>query len=134
MGRALGGRAAARRSSPCGIGVYGTTGRLEKGYRAYGAELEAEYDVVEAGMSRRRVKEQDFVGKEAHLRQRDAEPAAILCTLTVDDHTSASGVEALHARPRADRCRATARRSSTPRAAARTSPAPAPGRRSASTS
>ena len=34
----------------CGIGVYGTTGRLEKGYRAYGAELETEYDAVEAGM------------------------------------------------------------------------------------
>ena len=36
----------------CGIGVYGTTGRLEKGYRAYGAELETEYNVVEAGMER----------------------------------------------------------------------------------
>ena len=36
---------------PCGIGVYGTTGRLEKCYRAYGAELESEYDVVEAGMT-----------------------------------------------------------------------------------
>ena len=34
---------------PAGIGVYGTTGRLEKCYRAYGAELESEYDVVEAG-------------------------------------------------------------------------------------
>ena len=33
---------AARRWSPVGIGVYGTTGRLEKGYRAYGAELDAE--------------------------------------------------------------------------------------------
>ena len=27
---------------PVGIGVYGTTGRIEKGYRAYGAELDAE--------------------------------------------------------------------------------------------
>ena len=36
---------------------------------------------------------QDFVGKEAHVRQREAEPAAVLCTLTVDDHTSASGVK-----------------------------------------
>ena len=76
----------------CGIGVYGTTGRLEKGYRAYGAELETEYNVVEAGMQRPRVKEQDFVGKEAHLRHREEEPAAILCTLTVDDHVSAAGV------------------------------------------
>jgi len=77
----------------CGIGVYGTTGRLEKCYRAYGAELESEYTVVEAGMQRPKVKEQDFVGKEAHLRHRDEEPAAILCTLTVDDHVSARGVK-----------------------------------------
>src|SRR2546428_2391051 len=34
----------------CGIGVYGTTGRLEKCYRAHGNELETEYNVVEAGM------------------------------------------------------------------------------------
>ncbi|MFN0156079.1 MAG: FAD-dependent oxidoreductase, partial [Gaiella sp.] len=47
----------------CGIGVYGTTGRLEKSYRAYGAELETEYDVVEAGMQRPKVKDEDFVGK-----------------------------------------------------------------------
>ena len=44
-------------------------------------------------MARPRVKEQDFVGKEAHLRHRDEEPAAILCTLTLDDPTSASGVK-----------------------------------------
>jgi len=76
---------------PCGIGVYATTGRLEKCYRAYGAELESEYDVVEAGMTGPKIKEQDFVGKEAHLRHLDADPAAILCTLTVDDHGSGSG-------------------------------------------
>ena len=77
---------------PCGIGVYATTGRLEKGYRAYGAELESVYDVVEAGMTGPKIKEQDFIGKQAHLRHLEADPAAILCTLTVDDHTSASGV------------------------------------------
>jgi glycine cleavage system aminomethyltransferase T/glycine/D-amino acid oxidase-like deaminating enzyme len=75
----------------CGIGVYGTTGRLEKCYRAHGNELETEYNVVEAGMTAPRVKAEDFVGKEAHLRHREEEPAAILCTLTVDDHTSKSG-------------------------------------------
>ena len=75
----------------CGIGVYGTTGRLEKCYRAHGNELETEYNVVEAGMSAPRVKAEDFVGKEAHLRHREEEPAAILCTLTVDDHTSKAG-------------------------------------------
>ena len=78
---------------PAGIGVYGTTGRLEKCYRAYGAELEGDFNVVEAGMAWGKVKDQDFVGKEAHLRHRDEEPAAIMCTLTVDDHTSRSGVK-----------------------------------------
>jgi glycine cleavage system aminomethyltransferase T/glycine/D-amino acid oxidase-like deaminating enzyme len=76
---------------PAGIGVYGTTGRLEKCYRAFGFELDGEYDVVEAGMAWGNVKEQDFVGKEAHVRQREAEPAAVLCTLTVDDHSPNGG-------------------------------------------
>jgi glycine cleavage system aminomethyltransferase T/glycine/D-amino acid oxidase-like deaminating enzyme len=78
---------------PAGIGVYGTTGRIEKGYRAYGAELESEYNVAEAGMTRPKVKEHDFVGKEAYLRHREEEPAAIMCTLTVDDPTSSTGVK-----------------------------------------
>jgi glycine cleavage system aminomethyltransferase T len=78
---------------PAGIGVYGTTGRIEKGYRLFGAELESEYDVVEAGMQRPTVKEADFVGKAAYVRAREEEPPALLCTLTVDDHTSSSGVK-----------------------------------------
>jgi glycine cleavage system aminomethyltransferase T/glycine/D-amino acid oxidase-like deaminating enzyme len=77
--------------APVGIGVYGTTGRLEKCYRAYGFELESEYDVVEAGMAWGKVKDEDFVGKDAHIRHREQEPAAVLCTLTVDDHTSSAG-------------------------------------------
>jgi glycine cleavage system aminomethyltransferase T len=76
---------------PVGIGVYATTGRLEKCYRAYGNELELEYDLVECGLARKTVKEADFIGKEHYLRQRADEPAAVLCTLTVDDHTSSSG-------------------------------------------
>jgi glycine cleavage system aminomethyltransferase T/glycine/D-amino acid oxidase-like deaminating enzyme len=76
---------------PAGIGVYATTGRLEKCYRAFGFELDGEYDVVEAGMAWFKVKEQDFVGKEAHVRHREADPAAILCTLTIDDHTGRDG-------------------------------------------
>jgi glycine cleavage system aminomethyltransferase T len=78
---------------PVGAGVYGTTGRLEKCYRAYGAELEGEYNVVEAGMAWGKVKDQDFIGKQAHVAQRETEPAAHMCTLTVDDHTSSSGVK-----------------------------------------
>ena len=78
---------------PVGIGVYATTGRLEKGYRAFGYELDSERTVVEAGMTRPRVKDADFVGREAYVKQRAADPAAVLCTLTVDDHTSSTGVK-----------------------------------------
>jgi glycine cleavage system aminomethyltransferase T len=78
---------------PVGIGVYGTTGRLEKGYRAHGAELDTERTIVEAGMMRPRVKDADFIGREAYLKQRDNEPQAVLCTLTVDDHTSSDGTK-----------------------------------------
>jgi glycine cleavage system aminomethyltransferase T/glycine/D-amino acid oxidase-like deaminating enzyme len=77
--------------APVGIGVYGTTGRLEKCYRAYGMELEQEFNLVETGLARPQVKSQDFIGKEAYLKQRAEAPAITLCTLTVDDNTSASG-------------------------------------------
>ena len=76
---------------PAGIGVYGTTGRMEKGYRAFGAELTQDYTLVEAGMTRPKVKPQSFIGKDAYLRQREEQPCAVLCTLTVDSHTSADG-------------------------------------------
>ncbi|WP_413336721.1 GcvT family protein [Brevibacterium sp. GP-SGM9] len=77
--------------APVGLGVYSTTGRIEKGYRAFGAELDSERTVVEVGMSRPKVKAQDFEGRSAHLRHRDEDPKTVLCSLTVDDHTSASG-------------------------------------------
>ena len=77
---------------PVGIGVYGTIGRLEKGYPLMGADLTSEYTPVEAGLARRGVKNADFIGREAYLRARAEGPAAKLCTLTMDDHTSASGV------------------------------------------
>ena len=73
---------------PVGAGVYGTTGRLEKGYRLMGAELESEFNPVEAGLARPTVKSADFNGKEAYLKAREGEPAAVLCTLTVEDHQS----------------------------------------------
>ena len=44
-------------------------------------------------MARPTVKDADFVGREAYLRQRAAAPAAVLCTLTVDDPTSKCGVK-----------------------------------------
>jgi glycine cleavage system aminomethyltransferase T len=76
-----------------GIGVYGATGRLEKGYRLMSAELDGEYTPVEAGLARRLVKKADFIGKAAYLKAREEGPAAILCTLTVEDHSSKSGIK-----------------------------------------
>ncbi len=75
-----------------GIAPVFSSARLEKGYRAYGAELDLDHSLVEAGLGRRSVKAADFIGKAAYLRQRAEPPSALLCTLTVDDHRSSSGV------------------------------------------
>ena len=77
---------------PVGIGVYGTTGRIEKGYRAFGFELDAERTIIEAGHAAaegqgRRLRRPRRLPQAA----RRATPQTVLCTLTVDDHTSASG-------------------------------------------
>ena len=77
---------------PVGIGVYGTTGRIEKGYLFMGAELTSEYSPVEAGLARLRVKRGDFIGRDAYLQARERGPVAKICTLAMDDHTSASGI------------------------------------------
>jgi len=79
--------------APVGIGTYAVTARIEKGYRAHGAELELDFDLVEAGMARPTVKDADFIGKAAYLERRSNDSVAILCTLTVDDPTSKSGVK-----------------------------------------
>ena len=87
---------------PFGIGVYGTTGRLEKGYRAHGAELELEFDLVEADMLRPKVKEADFIGRAAYLEQRSQ--AAGRDAVHADGRRQhvVERRQALHARPRAD--------------------------------
>ena len=77
---------------PTGGGVYGSSGRLEKGYRLMGAELESEYNPVEAGLARPRVKAADFIGKEAYLTAREAgDPEVLMCILTVEDQTDGRG-------------------------------------------
>jgi len=77
---------------PVGLGAYGTTLRLEKGYRLMGRELELDRNLVEAGLARRTLKAADFIGREAYVAQRSERPASRLCTLTLDDPTSPSGV------------------------------------------
>jgi glycine cleavage system aminomethyltransferase T len=44
-------------------------------------------------MARPTVKDADFIGRDAYLRRRGAEPARVLCTLTLDDATSSTGVK-----------------------------------------
>ncbi len=75
-----------------GGGVYGSSGRLEKGYRLMGAELESEYNPLEAGLARPKVKAADFIGKEAYLAAREAgAPEVSMCTLTVEDQADGQG-------------------------------------------
>lgn len=76
---------------PAGIGVYGTTGRMEKGYRLMGAELEGEYNPVEAGLALPKVKSPDFIGKQPYVAAREHGPAATLCTLTLESNTDSDG-------------------------------------------
>ncbi|MFB6297384.1 MAG: FAD-dependent oxidoreductase [Salinirussus sp.] len=76
---------------PVGMGVYGTTGRMEKGYRLFGHELELEYNPAEAGLTFHGVKDADFNGKEAYAQAIEEDNAATLCTLSVDDHLSSEG-------------------------------------------
>jgi glycine cleavage system aminomethyltransferase T len=58
-----------------------------------GAELESEYSPVEAGLARPKVKEADFIGKEAYMKAREGEPDAVLCTLTMESQRSAQGID-----------------------------------------
>ena len=78
---------------PVGLTAYGGSLRVEKSYRLMGNELELDRNLVEAGMARPKVKEADFIGKAAYLAQRAEGPASLLCTLAVEDTTSASGVK-----------------------------------------
>jgi len=76
---------------PTGGGVYGSSGRLEKGYRLMGAELESEYNPIEAGLARPKVKAADFIGKEPYLEARAAGAEVQCVTLTVEDNTDSAG-------------------------------------------
>jgi glycine cleavage system aminomethyltransferase T len=60
--------------------------RLEKGYRAYGAELHTDYNPYEAGLGWAvRLNKGDFIGREALLQAKEKELSRKLCCLTFDD-------------------------------------------------
>ncbi|MFN8455261.1 MAG: glycine cleavage T C-terminal barrel domain-containing protein [Anaerolineae bacterium] len=90
VGHPMGGRAKFG-VAPVGIGVYGTTARLENvTATATGVGTGIQSPRTRGGHGPASVKP-DFIGKEAYLKQRAEAPAAILCTLTVDDNTAKSG-------------------------------------------
>ncbi|WP_101067723.1 GcvT family protein [Roseovarius salinarum] len=79
--------------TPVGIETYANSRRLEKSLRLQNADLLTEYNLVEAGLARPKVKDADFFGKEVYLEQRarDRQPA-YLCTLTMEGNTDSNGV------------------------------------------
>ena len=76
-----------------GIETYANSRRLEKSLRLQNADLTTEYNLLEAGLARPKVKEADFRGKAKHLehRARSHQPA-MLCTLVMTDNRDRTGV------------------------------------------
>ncbi|MCB9957191.1 MAG: FAD-dependent oxidoreductase [Rhodospirillaceae bacterium] len=76
-----------------GVETYANSRRMEKSLRLQNADLLTEYNLLEAGLQRPKVKDADFVGKAAHLehRARPHQPAT-LCTLVITDNRDAKGV------------------------------------------
>ncbi len=68
-----------------GAGCFGSL-RLEKGYRAWGSDINTEYHPYEAGLGWAvRPDKGDFIGREALMRARDAGLRRKLCCLTSED-------------------------------------------------
>ncbi len=80
-------------ATPVGVETYANSRRLEKSLRLQNADLLTEYNLLEAGLARPKVKAADFHGKAAYLEQREREhQPAYLCTLVMTDNTDANGV------------------------------------------
>ena len=60
--------------------------RLEKGYRAWGSDIGPDHSPDEAGLgwAVRLKKNEDFIGREAVLKQRESGAKKIMATFTVD--------------------------------------------------
>lgn len=76
-----------------GIETYANSRRMEKSLRLQNADLLTEYNLLEAGLARPKVKEASFRGKAKHLehRARDHQPA-MLCTLIMRENKDPEGV------------------------------------------
>ena len=78
---------------PVGIETYANSRRLEKSFRLQNADLLTEYNLIEAGLSRRSVKEANFHGKNAYVKQRNLdEQVAHLCTISMTENTDGLGI------------------------------------------
>jgi len=81
-------RALLSAGEPHGMRLFGSYAlnslRMEKAYRAWGAELTNEVTLIEAGMDRFVHFEKDFIGKSATVRSRDTGPRTLLAYLEVD--------------------------------------------------
>jgi len=79
--------------TPVGIETYANSRRMEKSLRLQNADLKTEYNLVEADLTRPKVKQADFHGKAAYVAQRELDQqAAMLCTLTMEDNIDRNGV------------------------------------------
>lgn len=79
--------------TPVGIETYANTRRLEKSLRLQNVDLEVEYNLYEAGLARPKVKEAEFLGKDAYLEQRGrSHQPSYLCTMTMLENRDAKGV------------------------------------------
>ena len=79
--------------TPIGVETYANSRRLEKSLRLQNADLLTEYNLLEAGLARPKVKAAHFHGKEAYVAQRNQDhQAAYLCTMTLQDNVDANGV------------------------------------------
>ncbi len=78
---------------PVGIETYANTRRMEKSLRLQNADLLTEYNLYEAGLSRAKIKPDDFHGKAAYVAQRERpRQAAYLCTLSMVENVDRQGV------------------------------------------
>jgi glycine cleavage system T protein len=68
-----------------GFGAFDSL-RLEKGYRSWGADIHTEYNPYEAGLGWAvQLNKEDFLGKAALLKAKEAGLSRKLCCLTLDD-------------------------------------------------
>lgn len=76
-----------------GVETYANTRRMEKSLRLQNADLLTEYNLLEAGLARPKVKDADFCGKTKHVahRAREHQPA-MLCTLVMTKHIDSEGI------------------------------------------